>query len=116
MIEEFWHLRTVLAKPRFLPVVRGAALEDFVAERRELVHVPWALNREAQHADAAVNRGSCRAFVLPRHVVSRARREHGDLVTSDQAMGQIAAVGLGAAGDVGTVSLNDEGQLHRGVF
>ena len=34
-------------------------------------------------------------------------------MTSGQPLRQIAAVRLGAAGDVGAVSLNDEGELHR---
>ena len=70
MIEEFWHLRTVLAKPRFLPLVRGAASKtsSLSDENSCMCRGRSTAKRSTR---TAVNRGSAEhLFVLPRHVVS----------------------------------------------
>ena len=62
----------------------------------------------------AVRRFACRILVVPGDVVAGAGGEDGDVVPWSEPLGEVAAVQLGAAGDVGAVSLNDEGELHRG--
>ena len=76
------------------------------------MRIAFAAHREAPHRDAVDLLDAGRPLVSPRHVVARAGRDDLDLRVPRQPLGDVARVQLGAAVDVGTVSLDDDCQLH----
>ena len=84
-------------------------------ELLERVGVVRLVDREPPDQHAANTVGPFRRFVLPRHRLARARRQHLDIVALADLLGEQAARVLRAAGDVAAVTRRDKGELHAGT-
>ena len=109
---EVGHVGAVLREPCALTIGFGGAVEDFVADVREGAEPAWPPHGESAHLDVVLHRLARWKGVGPGHVVAGAAGEHRDVVVPGQALGDGAAMRLGATGDLGPEPLNDAGQLH----
>src|SRR5437868_10089482 len=104
---------TLLLQPVELIVSRVRVVENPVRVTVERGDVAGSLVREPSDRDAADPVGPLGILVLPGDVIARAGRQHFHLVLRREPLGNQAAVKLRAAQDFGTVTLNDEGELHE---
>ena len=74
--------------------------------------IALARHREPAHRHAVDRLDARRQLVAPRDVVAGARRQHLHVVVSREMLRDVARVQLGAAVDVGAVTLDDDGELH----
>jgi hypothetical protein len=86
--------------------------EDALGPVREDLDVALVIDPEAPDRHAVHPLDAGRIFVVPRHVIARARREDLDLRVLRQAFGDVTRVQFGAAVDVGAIPLHDHGKLH----
>lgn len=94
------------------------AVEDALLEASKAYGVARAAHRETKYRQAIDDTQAARVVVAPRHVVARASGEHGHVVAGSEVLRDQPRMEFGAAGDLRTVALDDDGQLHdlpRGV-
>jgi len=102
----------LLLQPLQLVLRRVRLVEDAVGQAIEGGKVPRAGRREAAHGDAAEPIRAFGILVRPRDVVPGAGRQHVHLVAGGHALGDEAAVILGAAHDFRAITLDDERDSH----
>src|SRR5262245_30182846 len=113
MLEQIRNVRSVRGEPRLLPFPWRAAVEHFVAQIGERMEVARRADGEPEKTDVTVARLARGKRIAPRDVIAGAGGEDGDLVSCGEPAGDLPAVDFRSASDFGTVSLDDEGELHR---
>ena len=78
----------------------------------EVARIARPRNGEAVHGHAVHPFLAGRQFIPPGDVVLRARRQDPDIGVAGQAFGEVTGEQFGAAVDVRSIPLNDNGQLH----
>jgi len=88
--------------------VKDALLETSKADR-----VAPSSHREPEYGKAADYAETAGVLVAPGDVVASAGRNHGHFVARSQTLRDQPSMEFGAAGDLRTVALDDDGQLHE---
>src|SRR6266850_7875827 len=90
--------------------------EDVIRPQTEVGFAAFVFDGEAFDRDA-IDRVSPRTEVVaPRQVIARARRENAHVRVPRQVFGDVPCVQLGAAVDIGPVSLHDDRQVHPSTW
>ena len=84
------------------------AVEDVIGAQAELRFVTFVFDRKPFDGDAVDRVSPGRIFVAPRQVLVRAGGEHANVRVAREMLGDVPRVQLGAAVDVGAVSLHHD--------
>ncbi len=87
-------------------------LEHPLRAEPEVARVAGPRDGEAVHGHAVDPLLAGGQLIPPGDVVLRARGQDPDIVVAGQAFGEVTGQQLGAAVDVRSIALNDNGQLH----
>jgi hypothetical protein len=89
-----------------------AAIKNMIRAQAEVRFVALVLYRKPFNVNAVDGVLACRVLVAPRQVIPRARRQHADAHVPREVLREISRVQLGAAVDVGAISLHHNRNLH----
>src|SRR5688572_352354 len=89
-----------------------AMVEHAIRPAAEIGSVSLPINSETAHRNVVHELRPCGVIVAPRHVIAGACRKDLDLRVLREMLCYIAGVQLGAAVDVGAVTLHHDSELH----
>jgi hypothetical protein len=111
-LDERGRPRSFAVEPQQLVAHRMFFVEHAGRPPRKVPLIPLVHDRESLDIDAVHAVRTRRQLVAPRHIVPCAGRQDRDRGVAREVLRNVPRVQLGAAADVGAVSLHDDAQLH----
>src|SRR5262245_20903466 len=104
--------RALALEPVELLVERMHAPKNTLLPQSKVVQIALTQDRKSFYGNPVDVFGPGWKLISPRQVVARASRQHSHVDVSGQSFGDIPRMQLGTTADVGSVSLDDDGELH----
>jgi hypothetical protein len=108
-------MRSLLTQPALLAQAILRPSEEAAREGVEAAHLSYAGGRETAHGDRAVDGATGRIGVLPGQVIGGAGRDDLDVPARGHPLREQPAMTLGAADDLRSIAMDDEGHLRLGA-